>query len=260
MLVKDKGRDIAILRTMGATRGAILRIFFITGASDRHGRHARRPRRSAPSSAPTSSRSASSSPGSPAPRCSRRSSISSRTLPAEMDPARDDRDRRDGAGALLSSRRSIRPGGRRGSIRWRRCATNERGAASARREPPPSTAGALKARGARRARWRSKDIARAYRTGSGPLPVLKGANLAVAAGEMVALVAPSGAGKSTLLHIAGLLERPDAGEVFIGGEPTSTLGDDARTALRRTRRSASSTSSTICCRSSRRWRTSCCRR
>jgi lipoprotein-releasing system ATP-binding protein len=51
---------------------------------------------------------------------------------------------------------------------------------------------------------------------------------------MVALVAPSGAGKSTLLHIAGLLERPDAGEVVIGGTAASGLGDDERTALRRT--------------------------
>ena len=50
---------------------------------------------------------------------------------------------------------------------------------------------------------------------------------------MVALVAPSGAGKSTLLHIAGLLEHPDSGEVFIVGEMASKLGDDARTALRR---------------------------
>jgi lipoprotein-releasing system ATP-binding protein len=77
-------------------------------------------------------------------------------------------------------------------------------------------------------------IARAYRTGSGPLPVLQNANLSLQAGELVALVAPSGAGKSTLLHIAGLLERPDAGEVFVGGQATSTLSDDGRTALRRT--------------------------
>ncbi len=77
-------------------------------------------------------------------------------------------------------------------------------------------------------------IARAYRTGSGPLPVLQNANLSLRAGELVALVAPSGAGKSTLLHIAGLLERPDAGEVFVGGQATSALSDDGRTALRRT--------------------------
>ncbi|EAS51144.1 lipoprotein releasing system ATP-binding protein [Aurantimonas manganoxydans SI85-9A1] len=50
---------------------------------------------------------------------------------------------------------------------------------------------------------------------------------------MVALVAPSGAGKSTLLHIAGLLERPDTGEVLVGGQPCGTLGDDRRTEMRR---------------------------
>jgi lipoprotein-releasing system ATP-binding protein len=78
-----------------------------------------------------------------------------------------------------------------------------------------------------------ESIALTYKTGSGPLPVLRNASLVLAPGEMVALVAPSGAGKSTLLHVAGLLERPDAGEVFILGESTSSLGDVARTALRR---------------------------
>ena len=77
-------------------------------------------------------------------------------------------------------------------------------------------------------------VGRSYRTGSAPLLVLRGANLDVQPGEMVALVAPSGAGKSTLLHIAGLLEPPDEGEVFIGGQATTGMGDGARTALRRT--------------------------
>jgi lipoprotein-releasing system ATP-binding protein len=49
----------------------------------------------------------------------------------------------------------------------------------------------------------------------------------------VALVAPSGTGKSTLLHLAGLLERPDGGEVFVEGQAAGTLSDDARTAIRR---------------------------
>src|SRR5687767_9217094 len=77
-------------------------------------------------------------------------------------------------------------------------------------------------------------IERRYHQGDAVLEVLKNAELAVWPGQSVALVAPSGAGKSTLLHIAGLLEKPDAGEVFVGGAPTSTLTDDARTALRRT--------------------------
>ncbi|MGH6924267.1 MAG: ABC transporter ATP-binding protein [Propylenella sp.] len=92
--------------------------------------------------------------------------------------------------------------------------------------------GALKAE-ARKNALELEDIARAYPTGSGPLQVLKHADLSVAEGEMVALVAPSGAGKSTLLHIAGLLERPDAGEVYIDGRAASRLKDEERTALRR---------------------------
>ena len=53
-------------------------------------------------------------------------------------------------------------------------------------------------------------------------------------GQSVALVAPSGSGKSTLLHIAGLLEAPDSGEVYVNGAPTSQLPDIERTQLRRT--------------------------
>jgi lipoprotein-releasing system ATP-binding protein len=65
------------------------------------------------------------------------------------------------------------------------------------------------------------------------LEVLRGADLAVWAGQSVALIAPSGTGKSTLLQLAGLLEKPDAGEVYIGSRGTVELGDDERTALRR---------------------------
>jgi lipoprotein-releasing system ATP-binding protein len=77
-------------------------------------------------------------------------------------------------------------------------------------------------------------VERRYRTEAGELPVLQGAELELRAGEIIALVAPSGTGKSTLLHLAGLLERPDAGEVFVGGRAAGTLSDDARTAIRRT--------------------------
>jgi lipoprotein-releasing system ATP-binding protein len=76
-------------------------------------------------------------------------------------------------------------------------------------------------------------IARHYRQGDATLDILKGAELAVWAGQSVALIAPSGAGKSTLLHIAGLLERPDSGEVFLGKVATSALGDGERTRIRR---------------------------
>src|ERR1700752_5500953 len=77
-------------------------------------------------------------------------------------------------------------------------------------------------------------IDRHYRQGEAVLEILKGAELAAWAGQSVALVAPSGAGKSTLLHIAGLLEHPDGGEVYIDGAATSSLSDAERTRIRRT--------------------------
>ena len=76
-------------------------------------------------------------------------------------------------------------------------------------------------------------IDRRYRQGAATLEILKNAELAVWRGQSVALVAPSGAGKSTLLHIAGLLEHPDAGEVYIDRLATSRLSDAHRTQIRR---------------------------
>jgi lipoprotein-releasing system ATP-binding protein len=76
-------------------------------------------------------------------------------------------------------------------------------------------------------------VARRYRTEAGVLTVLEHANLSLHPGEITALVAPSGTGKSTLLHLAGLLERPDSGEVFVSGAAAGTLNDDTRTAIRR---------------------------
>ncbi len=78
-----------------------------------------------------------------------------------------------------------------------------------------------------------RGVVRIYRSGGGELPVLRGADLALRAGEIVALVAPSGTGKSTLLHLAGLLEKPDGGRVFVGGRDAGALGDAERTAIRR---------------------------
>ncbi len=78
-------------------------------------------------------------------------------------------------------------------------------------------------------------VSRAYRSGDAALHILRGADLELHAGEIVALVAPSGTGKSTLLHLAGLLERPDSGTVMVDGRDAGTLPDAERTAIRRDR-------------------------
>jgi len=77
------------------------------------------------------------------------------------------------------------------------------------------------------------EVERHYRQGDETLHVLNGIELAIWAGQSVALVAPSGAGKSTLLHIAGLLEHPDHGDVYIDGRSTAILPDAERTRIRR---------------------------
>jgi len=77
-------------------------------------------------------------------------------------------------------------------------------------------------------------ISKTYNRGkTNEVRVLDGVDLTIAAGEMVALVAPSGAGKSTLLHIAGLLDTPDIGAVEINGEDMTGLSDRRRTIARR---------------------------
>ena len=79
-----------------------------------------------------------------------------------------------------------------------------------------------------------QNLRRRFVQGGTTLEVLRGAELTVARGEVVALVGPSGAGKSTLLHIAGLLEQPDEGNVRLVGQDCGALDDEGRTALRRT--------------------------
>ena len=78
-----------------------------------------------------------------------------------------------------------------------------------------------------------QEIKRTFVQGDRRLDVLRGVSLDLKAGEIVALVGQSGSGKSTLLHIAGLLERPDGGEVVVDGRPAGTQSDGARTTLRR---------------------------
>jgi lipoprotein-releasing system ATP-binding protein len=68
---------------------------------------------------------------------------------------------------------------------------------------------------------------------AGRVQVLRGVNLALYAGQTVALTGPSGSGKSTLLHLAGLLDKPSEGEVVVAGKSAAGLGDAGRTRLRR---------------------------
>lgn len=79
---------------------------------------------------------------------------------------------------------------------------------------------------------RLSNIERHYSDGATEITVLRGVDVTLAAGEVVALLGPSGSGKSTLLHIAGLLEHPSMGEIYLGGTRASTH-EQERTALRR---------------------------
>ena len=220
MLVSDKGHDIAILRTMGATRGSILRVFFIAGASIgtigtllgfalgvvvclniepiraihlAHHRHA---------------------------------DLLARALfpePAARPhgPSRDRDGDRHVAGAVVPG--DDLPGLAGGPAR------SGRGAALRMSDASPARGDARQ----KRPVLRLVQVERHYREAAGTLSVLSGADFDMYPGEIVALVAPSGAGKSTLLHIAGLLERPDAGDVEIAGRGTGRLSDRERTAIRR---------------------------
>src|SRR5690242_11033208 len=78
-----------------------------------------------------------------------------------------------------------------------------------------------------------QNITRRYKEGEGQLEVFSGLDLSVEPGEIVALVGQSGSGKSSLLHIAGLLEAPTSGEVFVAGQNCTALDDTSRTRVRR---------------------------
>jgi lipoprotein-releasing system ATP-binding protein len=78
-----------------------------------------------------------------------------------------------------------------------------------------------------------RGVRRVFRQGEAELTVLNGIDLTLGSGEITALVGPSGAGKSTLLHVAGLLERPDGGQVLIESRDCGGLSDEQRTMLRR---------------------------
>ena len=78
-----------------------------------------------------------------------------------------------------------------------------------------------------------KQICKSFRQGSQKLDVLTGVDLEIKSGEIVALIGPSGSGKSTLLQIAGLLETPSSGGIYLNRQNCSKLGDGLRTLLRR---------------------------
>ena len=78
-----------------------------------------------------------------------------------------------------------------------------------------------------------KSIARVFGKGETALQIFRDLSLTVNPGEIVGLIGPSGAGKSSLLHIAGLLEKPTAGEVMIAGQNCTDMDDKTKTAVRR---------------------------
>ncbi len=77
-----------------------------------------------------------------------------------------------------------------------------------------------------------KKVSKSFKQGAQKLEVLKGVDLDIQAGEIVALLGPSGSGKSTMLQIAGLLEQPSKGEIYLNGQKCSKLNDAMRTLLR----------------------------
>jgi len=80
---------------------------------------------------------------------------------------------------------------------------------------------------------RIRGLRKVYQTGKVSVAALRGVNLDVPKGEFLAIVGPSGSGKSTLFHIVGGLTPPTAGEVTVGGQDVSRVGDAGRTELRR---------------------------
>jgi putative ABC transport system ATP-binding protein len=80
---------------------------------------------------------------------------------------------------------------------------------------------------------RLRGLHKTYRLGRHEVHALRGVDLALAPGELLALTGPSGSGKSTLLNIAGLIDRADAGELWLDGQPCAALDAAAATRLRR---------------------------
>lgn len=78
-----------------------------------------------------------------------------------------------------------------------------------------------------------RQVRKTYRLGIHRVPALRGVDLSVASGELLALTGPSGSGKSTILNLCGLIDRPDEGQVLLGGAPVDVGRDREATLLRR---------------------------
>ena len=81
---------------------------------------------------------------------------------------------------------------------------------------------------------RFEEVRKSFRDGDSVVPVLQDVSFELEAGQTLALRGESGSGKSTLLHIAGALEPPDAGHVWVSGQDLTRLNDNMRARLRRT--------------------------
>lgn len=79
---------------------------------------------------------------------------------------------------------------------------------------------------------RARNVSKHYPTGGAPIAVLRGVDLALEAGERVAIVGRSGTGKSSLLHVLAGLDQADAGEIMVAGASLTDASNEARTALR----------------------------
>ena len=77
------------------------------------------------------------------------------------------------------------------------------------------------------------DVRKTYRLGQHVIRALQGVDLSVQRGELLALTGPSGSGKSTILNLCGLIDRPDSGEIILGGQRVTDLDETERTLLRR---------------------------